>query len=56
MTFFPPRTIVHPIDGASLMAGGLGHELMRAEAEILVLLSGLTAFSQTVTWLVVPRG
>jgi len=42
-------TIVHPIDGASPLAGKTPEELERAEAEILVLLTGIDeAFEQTV--------
>jgi len=50
VTFFPLSwTIVHPIDGASPLAGKTPEELERAEAEILVLLSGIDeAFEQTV--------
>jgi inward rectifier potassium channel len=50
VTFFPLSwTIVHPIDGASPLAGKTPEQLERAEAEILVLLSGIDeAFEQTV--------
>jgi inward rectifier potassium channel len=50
VTFFPLSwTIVHPIDGASPLAGKTPGELERAEAEILVLLTGIDeAFEQTV--------
>jgi len=50
VTFFPLSwTIVHPIDGASPLAGRTFEELVRAEAEILVLLSGIDeAVEQTV--------
>ena len=50
VTFFPLSwTIVHPIDGASPLAGRTVDELVRAEAEILVLLSGIDeAVEQTV--------
>lgn len=50
VTFFPLSwTIVHPIDGASPLAGKTAEDLERAEAEILVLLSGIDeAFEQTV--------
>ena len=50
VTFFPLSwTIVHPIDGASPLAGRTREELERTEAEILVLLSGIDeAFEQTV--------
>ena len=50
VTFFPLSwTIVHPIDGASPLAGKTPEELERAQAEILVLLSGIDeAFEQTV--------
>jgi len=50
VTFFPLSwTIVHPIDGASPLAGRTAEELERAEAEILVLLTGIDeAFEQTV--------
>ena len=42
VTFFPLSwTIVHPIDGASPLAGRTREDLERAEAEILVLLSGI---------------
>lgn len=42
VTFFPLSwTIVHPIDDASPLAGKTPEELARAEAEILVLLSGI---------------
>ncbi len=50
VTFFPLSwTIVHPIDGASPLAGRTREELAHAEAEILVLLSGIDeALEQTV--------
>jgi inward rectifier potassium channel len=50
VTFFPLSwTIVHPIDGASPLAGKTPEELERVEAEILVLLTGIDeAFEQTV--------
>jgi inward rectifier potassium channel len=50
VTFFPLSwTIVHPIDGASPMAGLTAEDLERKEAEILVLLSGVDeALEQTV--------
>jgi inward rectifier potassium channel len=50
VTFFPLSwTIVHPIDDASPLAGRTREELERAEAEILVLLSGIDeAVEQTV--------
>lgn len=50
VTFFPLSwTIVHPIDDASPLAGKTPEELARAEAEILVLLSGIDeTFEQTV--------
>lgn len=50
MTFFPLSwTIVHPIDSASPLAGRTPEDLERAEAEILVLLTGVDeAFEQTV--------
>jgi len=50
VTFFPLSwTIVHPIDSASPLAGRTLEELVRAEAEILVLLSGIDeAVEQTV--------
>jgi inward rectifier potassium channel len=50
VTFFPLSwTLVHPIDEASPLAGRTGEELERAEAEILVLLSGIDeALEQTV--------
>jgi len=50
VTFFPLSwTIVHPIDGASPMTGRTREELERAEAEILVLLTGVDeALEQTV--------
>ena len=42
VTFFPLSwTIVHPIDAASPLANRTSEELERAEAEILVLLSGI---------------
>jgi len=50
VTFFPLSwTIVHPIDEASPLAGQTPEDLERAEAEILVLLSGVDeALEQTV--------
>ena len=50
VTFFPLSwTIVHPIDGASPLAGGHPKTWSSAEAEILVLLSGIDeALEQTV--------
>jgi inward rectifier potassium channel len=50
VTFFPLSwTIVHPIDSASPLAGRTLQDLERAEAEILVLLSGIDeALEQTV--------
>jgi inward rectifier potassium channel len=50
VTFFPLSwTIVHPIDSASPMTGRTREELERAEAEILVLLTGVDeALEQTV--------
>jgi inward rectifier potassium channel len=50
VTFFPLSwTIVHPIDGASPLTGRTREELARAEAEILVLLTGVDeALEQTV--------
>jgi inward rectifier potassium channel len=50
VTFFPLSwTIVHPIDAASPLAGRTMEDLERAEAEILVLLSGIDeALEQTV--------
>jgi inward rectifier potassium channel len=50
VTFFPLSwTIVHPIDGASPLAGRTHEDLERAEAEILVLLTGIDeALEQTV--------
>jgi inward rectifier potassium channel len=50
VTFFPLSwTIVHPIDSASPLAGRTPEDLERAEAEILVLLSGIDeALEQTV--------
>jgi inward rectifier potassium channel len=50
VTFFPLSwTIVHPIDGASPLAGKTATELEQAQAEILVLLSGIDeTFAQTV--------
>ncbi|MGB7220315.1 MAG: ion channel [Vicinamibacterales bacterium] len=42
VTFFPLSwTIVHPIDGASPLAGRTPEDLERSQAEILVLLSGI---------------
>jgi inward rectifier potassium channel len=50
VTFFPLAwTIVHPIDGASPLAGRTPEDLERTQAEILVLLSGIDeALEQTV--------
>jgi inward rectifier potassium channel len=50
VTFFPLSwTIVHPIDDSSPLAGRTRADLERAEAEILVLLSGVDeALEQTV--------
>ena len=50
VTFFPLSwTIVHPIDGSSPLAGRTPEDLEHAEAEILVLLSGVDeALEQTV--------
>jgi inward rectifier potassium channel len=50
VTFFPLSwTIVHPIDAASPLANRTSEDLERAEAEILVLLSGVDeALEQTV--------
>jgi inward rectifier potassium channel len=50
VTFFPLSwTIVHPIDGTSPLTGRTREELERAEAEILVLLTGVDeALEQTV--------
>src|SRR5207247_3238333 len=50
VTFFPLSwTIVHPIDGASPLAGRTPEDLDRSQAEILVLLSGIDeALEQTV--------
>jgi inward rectifier potassium channel len=50
VTFFPLSwTIVHPIDDASPLAGRTAEDLERAEAEILVLLTGIDeALEQTV--------
>ena len=50
VTFFPLSwTIVHPIDDASPLAGRTPEDLDRAEAEILVLLTGIDeAFEQQV--------
>ena len=50
VTFFPLSwTVVHPIDEASPMAGKTAEDLEHAEAEILVLLSGIDeTFEQTV--------
>ena len=50
VTFFPLSwTIVHPIDAASPLANRTSEDLERAEAEILVLLSGIDeALEQTV--------
>jgi inward rectifier potassium channel len=47
VTFFPLSwTIVHPIDGASPLAGRTPEDLERTEAEILVLLTGLDEASE----------
>ncbi len=50
VTFFPLSwTVVHPIDDTSPLAGKTPEQLAEAEAEILVLLSGIDeAFEQTV--------
>ena len=50
VTFFPLAwTVVHPIDDASPLTGKTPDQLEEAEAEILVLLSGIDeAFEQTV--------
>jgi inward rectifier potassium channel len=50
VTFFPLSwTIVHPIDSASPLAGRSREDLEQAQAEILVLLSGVDeALEQTV--------
>jgi inward rectifier potassium channel len=50
VTFFPLSwTVVHPIDGASPLAGQTREQLQQAEGEILVLLSGIDeALEQTV--------
>jgi inward rectifier potassium channel len=50
VTFFPLSwTIVHPIDARSPLAGKTRDELERAEAEILILLSGIDeTYEQTV--------
>jgi len=50
VTFFPLSwTIVHPIDASSPMAGKSHQDLVNAEAEILILLSGVDeTFEQTV--------
>ena len=50
VTFFPLSwTIVHPIDQASPLAGQTSDQLVEAEAEVLVLLSGIDeTFAQTV--------
>ena len=50
VTFFPLSwTIVHPIDSGSPLAGRTAEDLERAQAEILVLLSGIDeALEQTV--------
>ena len=50
VTFFPLSwTIVHPIDPLSPLAGRTPEDLVRAEAEILVLLTGVDeALEQTV--------
>ena len=47
VTFFPLSwTIVHPIDGASPLAGRTPADLERAQAEVLVLLSGIDEASE----------
>jgi inward rectifier potassium channel len=50
VTFFPLSwTIVHPIDPASPLAGKTSEGLVKDEAEVLVLLSGIDeTFAQTV--------
>lgn len=50
VAFFPLSwTVVHPIDGASPLAGKTLEALEQSEAEILVMLSGIDeAFAQTV--------
>jgi inward rectifier potassium channel len=50
VTFFPLSwTIVHPIDQSSPLAGKTSEEIVQAEAEVLVLLSGTDeTFAQTV--------
>jgi inward rectifier potassium channel len=50
VTFFPLSwTIVHPIDQSSPLAGQTSDQLVSAEAEVLVLLSGIDeTFAQTV--------
>src|SRR6185503_9927831 len=50
VTFFPLSwTIVHPIDQSSPLAGKSSDQLVEAEAEVLVLLSGIDeTFAQTV--------
>src|SRR5262249_5836265 len=50
VTFFPLSwTIVHPIDQSSPLAGKTAEQLLEAEAEVLVLLSGIDeTFAQTV--------
>jgi inward rectifier potassium channel len=50
VTFFPLSwTIVHPIDDASPMATRTPEDLLRDQAEILVLISGVDeTFAQTV--------
>lgn len=50
VTFFPLSwTIVHPIDQESPLAGKTSDDLVRTEAEVLVLLSGIDeTFAQTV--------
>jgi inward rectifier potassium channel len=50
VTFFPLAwTIVHPIDGGSPLVGRSTQDLERAQAEILVLLTGVDeALEQTV--------
>jgi inward rectifier potassium channel len=50
VTFFPLSwTVVHPIDGASPLAGQTRETIERSEGEILVLLTGIDeAVEQTV--------
>jgi inward rectifier potassium channel len=50
VTFFPLSwTIVHPIDQESPLSGKTSDDLLRTEAEVLVLLSGIDeTFAQTV--------